>query len=178
MRLLTTSLLVATMTLTACGAVRDSRINPFNWFGQSRSESVQRTPRAEVNPLIPEEREGLFASIRNQGEEEYFGTPIDQVSGLVIERVPGGAIVRATAIADVDGVYDVQLTPPNDESVPDENGVLTYRFEGVHPEARSRNTTQRQRTLVAAQRLTDNQLADIRTIRVEGRRNAQSTRRR
>ncbi|WP_299147555.1 hypothetical protein [uncultured Tateyamaria sp.] len=179
MRLRTVSLFVALIALTACGAVRDSRVNPFNWFGQSRSQPVQRSEEPkEVNPLIPVDRgPGLFASLR-RGNEEYFGTPIDQVSELVIERVPGGAIVRATAIADVDNVYDVRLIPANDDLEPDEDGVLVYQVEGVHPEDRRRTTTQRQRTFVVADRITDRKLADIRSIRVEGGRNAQSSARR
>jgi hypothetical protein len=173
MRLLTTTLLVATMTLSGCGAIRDSRVNPFNWFGQSRSQPAPRGTAAEANPLIPQERRGLFSSFRSDNTP-YLGTPVDQISDLVIERVPGGAIVRATGIASVDGVYDIQLTPANKELLPDENGVLTYRFEGVKPEKRRRNLTQNQRTFVAATRLTDRQMADIRTIRVEGVRNAQA----
>lgn len=177
MRLLTTSLLVATMTLTACGAVRDSRINPFNWFGQSRSEPVQTQTRKETNPLIPERRESLFSSAR-RGAKVYNGTPIDQVTGLVIERVPGGAIVRATGIAGFDNVYDVRLIPTTDEAEPDENGVLTYRFEGVLPKNQSRQTSARVRTVTAGVRLTDQDLSKIRAVRVEGLRNAQTTSRR
>ncbi|WP_299145584.1 hypothetical protein [uncultured Tateyamaria sp.] len=177
MRLLTTSLLVATMTVTACGAVRDSRINPFNWFGSSRSEPIERAPVKEDNPLIPEERRGLFTSVRRE-TEVYLGTPLDQVSGLVIERVPGGAIVRATAIASVDGVYNVQLTPADDDGEPDENGTLTYRFEGVKPANAGRRNSQTQRTYNAAVRLTDQELSRVRSIRVEGVRNAQTVARR
>jgi len=177
MRLLTTSLLVATMTVTACGAVRDSRVNPLNWFGNSRSEPIQRAPEKEDNPLIPEERRGLFTSVRRE-TEVYLGTPLDQVSGLVIERVPGGAIVRATAIASVDGVYNVRLTPADEDSEPDENGVLTYRFEGLKPADATRRSSQRQRTYNAALRLTDQELSRVRTIRVEGQRNAQTIARR
>ena len=175
MRLLTTSLLVATMTLTARGAVRDSRINPFNWFGNSRAEQIERAPQAEVNPLIPEsDRIGLFQSRRNQ-EDVYLGTPIDQVSGLFVERVPGGAIVRVTGIAAVDGVYDVRLIAPNDEAEPDENGVLTLQLAAVKPERATRATSQRARTVTVASRLTDRQLSEIRAIRVEGQRNVQTT---
>ncbi|WP_299374694.1 hypothetical protein [uncultured Tateyamaria sp.] len=177
MRILTTSMLVATLTLSACGAVRDSRINPFNWFGNARSEPIQRTVEKNDNPLIPEERAGLFSSVRGE-TELYLGTPIDQVSALVIERVPGGAILRATGIAAIDGVYDVRLTPDNDDLEPDENGVLTFRFEGIKPEARVRRTSERQRTYNVAARLTDQELSRVRTIRVEGERNAQTIARR
>jgi hypothetical protein len=177
MRILTTSLLVATMTLTACGAVRDSRVNPLNWFGRSQSEPVQTTAPEEINPLIPKtERRGLFASTRDS-VTVYLGTPIDQVSDVVIERIPGGAIVRATGVSDVLGLYEVRLTPTNEDDVA-VDGVLTYRLEGVRPARVVRGGTERMRTVTAARRITDNQLARSRVIRVEGLRNAQTTTRR
>ncbi|WP_299614475.1 hypothetical protein [uncultured Tateyamaria sp.] len=177
MRLILPSLLVATLTLSACSAMRDSRANPMNWFGNSRSEPVQVDAPAETNPLIPQNtRAGLFANLRDQAEI-YVGTPIDQVTDLVIERVPGGAIVRATGIAGQDRVYDVRLTTDNDENVP-VDGVLTYQLRGIHEERATRTLSQRVRTVTAARRLTDQELAEISVIRVEGLRNAQSTTRR
>ncbi|APX13737.1 hypothetical protein [Tateyamaria omphalii] len=171
------ALLVATLTLSACATVRDSRVNPFNWFGGSRSEPVQPDPRAATNPLIPEQtRVGLFSNLREQADI-YVGTPIDQVTDLVIERVPGGAIVRATGIVDEDRAYDVRLTTESDENVP-VDGVLTYQMRAIHTDRPTRTLSQRVRTVTAARRLTDQELAEIRVIRVEGRRNAQSTTRR
>ena len=178
MRLLTTTLLVATLTVSACGTIRDSRINPFNWFGNSRSEPVQRDSRAQTNPLIPvdNQRRGLFSSVREQ-TEVYTGSPVDQVSTLVIERVPGGAIVRASGISSFDGPYSVRLTPTTDQAEP-VDGVLTYRLEAERPRDAGRTTTQRVRTVTAAVHLTDNELSQVKVIRVEGVRNAQSTTRR
>ncbi|GGX46004.1 hypothetical protein GCM10007385_11890 [Tateyamaria omphalii] len=177
MRLILPALLIATLTLSACAAVRDSRVNPINWFGNSRSGPVQPDPRAATNPLIPETRRaGLFSSLREQ-TELYVGTPIDQVTDLVIERVPGGAIVRATGIASEDRVYDVRLTTESDENVP-VDGTLTYQLRAVHSDRPTRRLSQRVRTVTAARRLTDQELAEIRVIRVEGLRNAQTTTRR
>ena len=31
-----TALLLASFVLSSCGTVRDSRVNPFNWFGRSQ----------------------------------------------------------------------------------------------------------------------------------------------
>ncbi|MEL6449965.1 MAG: hypothetical protein AAFQ19_01800 [Pseudomonadota bacterium] len=177
MRLTTLTLLTATMTLTACGAVRDSRVNPFNWFGRSQSVPIERGAEdaREVNPLIPQERGGVLSTLRD--EPEYPGIPVDQISDLVIERVPGGAIIRATGIADVDGVYDLRLTPAN-ELIEPVDGVLTFRLEGIHLLDAGRTTSQAQRTFTVARRLTDQQLASARIIRVEGERNAQTITRR
>jgi len=177
MRLLTTTVLIATLSLGACGAIRDSRVNPFNWFGNSRSEPIAPDTRAQTNPLIPvNERGGLFRSARNQ-IEEYRGTPVDQVSSLVIERVPGGAIVRASGISAYDAPYSVQLTPANKDEEP-VDGVLTYRLEAERPRDLRRTTSTRVRTVTAAVSLSDRELRDVRVIRVEGARNAQTTTRR
>ena len=177
MRLLTTSLLIATLGLTACATVRESRINPANWFGRSQSEPTVRRSEETVNPLIPTERRtSLFKSLRNTVEVRN-GQPIDQVSDLVIERVPGGAIIRATGISAHDRPFGVQLVPATDDATP-VDGVLTYRLEVERPRSLQRTTSQRVRTVTAAVRLSDQDLEFVRVIRVEGERNAQTTTRR
>lgn len=177
MRLLTTTVLMASLTLSACGVIRDSRVNPFNWFGNSRSQPIERDSRAETNPLIPvNERGGLFRSLRAT-VQEYQGSPVDQVSALVIERVPGGAIVRATGISSYDGPYGVKLTPTTEDAEP-VDGVLTYRLEAERPRELRRTTSTRVRTVNAGVYLSDRELRDVRVIRVEGVRNAQTTTRR
>ncbi|WP_432816922.1 hypothetical protein [Sulfitobacter sp. JB4-11] len=165
-------LLAATLTLSACGAIRDSRVNPFNWFGQSRAVAVE--PREQTNPLIPT-RSGLFASSRAE-EEVYAGRPFDQVTDLTIERIPGGAIIRATGLAARQGIYEVQLTPANEDEEAVE-GVLIYRLEGVLPDRRTNVGTTPTREVIAARRVTDQTLRGVRVIRVEGRRNARESRR-
>ena len=164
----TTLLILATaLALSACG-FRDSRINPFNWFGQSRSVPVVRA-EASTNPLIPQ-RGGLFSGLRKQ-EEVYAGRPFEQITDLTIERVPGGAIVRATGLAARQGIYAVQLTPANEDELP-VDGVLTYRLEGVRPDRNTPVGTVPTREVIAARRLTDQTLAGVRAIRVEGQLNA------
>lgn len=176
MRVLTVTLLTAALILSACAAVRDSRVNPFNWFGRGQSEPVVQTTAEEVNPLIPNRNERRFRIFGRNTNEVYLGTPIDQVSSLVVERVPGGAMIRASGISPFQGAYDVRLTPANDDELP-VDGVLTYRLEVVQPSRARRGGPERVRTVTAARRVTDNQLAGVRTIRVEGVRNAQSSRR-
>lgn len=165
-------LLAATLTLSACGAVRDSRVNPFNWFGQSRSVAVE--PQEQTNPLIPT-RAGLFGNARAE-EKIYAGTPFDQVTDLTVERIPGGAIIRATGLAARQGSYDVRLTPVNeDEEAVD--GVLAYRLERVLPDRRTNVGNEPTREVIAARRVTDQNLRGVRVIRVEARRNAVESRR-
>lgn len=165
-------ILVASLALGACGTIRDSRVNPFNWFGQSRSEPIAQAEN--TNPLIPKGG-GLFSSNRNE-PVTYAGRPFEQVTNLTIERVPGGVLIRATGLAARQGIYAVQLTPANeDEEAVD--GVLTYRLEGIRPNRNTAVGTKPTREVIAARRVTDKQLAGVRRIRVEGQLNAQVARR-
>ena len=173
MRKTFSAILVSTLVLTGCATVRDSRVNPFNWFGTARSEPITRQ-EASTNPLIPQ-RTGLFSSSRNK-EVVYAGRPFDQIIDLTIEEVPGGAVVRATGRADRQGIYEVQLTPANEDEEPVE-GVLTYRLEGVRPDRNTAIGTVPTREVTAGRKLTDQQLRGVRIIRVEGALNAQVTRR-
>ena len=66
MRNLTSALLVSALVLGGCGAVRESRFNPFNWFGRA---DVQPVDTAQSNPLIPTGRGGI----------RLFGGPATEV---------------------------------------------------------------------------------------------------
>ena len=83
-------LLVAALVLTSCGRIRDSRINPFNWFGRAEARQLDGS---ESNPLIPR-RSALAAR-----EVPDTRTRVGSVTNLVVERLPGGAIIRATAVS-------------------------------------------------------------------------------
>ncbi|NNE53060.1 MAG: hypothetical protein HKN30_11745 [Sulfitobacter sp.] len=165
-------LLVSSLALAACGAVRESRINPFNWFGPSRSEPVQS--QENTNPLIPRGG-GLFSRARAE-EAIYVGLPFEQITDLKVEKVPGGAIIRATGLAARQGIYAVQLTPENEEEAA-VDGVLTYRLEGVRPTRATPVGAKPTREVTAARRLTDRELRGVRTIRVEGQQNVRVVRR-
>lgn len=165
-------LFAATLVLSACATVRESRINPFNWFGQSRSEQIEQAEN--TNPLIPRGG-GLFSFARPE-QQVYAGRPFEQVIDLKVERVPGGAIIRATGLAARQGIYSVQLTPENEEELA-VDGVLTYRLEGVRPSRPTPVGTQPTREVVAARKVTDQQLRGVRQIRVEGQQNARIVRR-
>lgn len=172
MRITLSALLVSATVLTACGAVRDSAINPVNWFG--RSASVPVAQEASSNPLIPQ-RSGLFSSRRAQ-VETYAGLPFEEVIDLQIERVPGGAVIRVTGRAARQGIYAVQLTPANAEELP-VDGVLTYRLEGVRPGFATPAGAAPTREVTAARKLTDQDLRGVNSIRVEGQLNARVVRR-
>jgi len=162
------SLLTAGLLLSACGSVRDSALNPFNWFGRSRSEPVAEGP---VNPLIPKRR-GVFS---RSPEPEYSGALVDTIAELHVERVAGGAIIHVKGIAASQGSHDVRLVEDEDDDKPD---TLTYTLKSLRSPYRELVGPPRGREIVAAQSVTDNELAGIRTIRVIGLRNARSTSRR
>ncbi|MEM9967842.1 MAG: hypothetical protein AAF755_07060 [Pseudomonadota bacterium] len=173
MRKMTLIVASSCLVLTACASVRDSRINPFNWFGRAQSETLVETQET-TNPLIPR-RSGLFARARAE-QDVYQGRAFEQVTDLKIDRTPSGAIIRATGLAARQGIYEVQLTPANDDEIP-VDGVLTYRLEGVRPERNTPIGSPPTREVTAARWLTTNQLQGVRSIRVEGLLNAQVVRR-
>lgn len=163
------AILIATTGLSACS----TRLNPFNWFGRSEEVAVPAAEAKEVNPLIPARRErNLF----RRPEAEYAGTPVLQIKEMAVERVPGGAIIRAEGVAKVLGAHDVVLKARNG-GIP-EKGVLTFDFLAVqHPRA-PQGGPESSRLLTGAIQMTDQQLEGVRTIQVVGESNARQTRRR
>ena len=157
-------LLVAALVLTSCGRIRDSRINPFNWFGRAEARQLDGS---ESNPLIPR-RSALAAR-----EVPDTRTRVGSVTNLVVERLPGGAIIRATAVSDRQGAYEVALRPVESDETPE--GLVQYEFVAYQPMAPQ--GTEASRSLAAAARLTDQELAKISRIEVLGARNALTTRR-
>ncbi|CUH77372.1 hypothetical protein [Tropicibacter naphthalenivorans] len=160
-------LVVSSVVLTSCGAIRDSAMNPFNWFGRSTSEAV--ATGAEVNPLIPARRSSVF---RSNQPETYQGWAVGEVTELLVERRPGGAVIRATAVADRQGAFEVRLVKNDEESDAD---TLTYDFRAIQQPGNVGTALSRQVT--AAVWLTDNELRGIRTIRVKAARNVRTARR-
>ena len=161
MRRSLTVLLVLTLTLGACA----TRFNPMNWFGRGQPVKVENT-----NPLIPAGR--AFG----RKPKTYNGRLVGTVEELVIERIAGGAIIRATTVAPQHGSYDVQLTPDNDDELP-VDGVLTYRFEAIQPRAFIAPGTAYSRQITAARHVTNQQLDGVRSIKVVGASNARVARR-
>ncbi len=163
------ALILVSVTLSGCSAVRESRFNPFNWFGQSREEAVATAESGEANTLIPR-RSSIF---RDNEIEEYAGVPLEEVRALTVERVPGGALIRVTGLAARQGAYDLRLDADEDADA----GTLAYTLRGVY-NPQIRNTgAEATREFTAATKVTDQDLQGIRTIRVSARTNARSVRR-
>jgi len=170
MRILLALTMVSSMVLAGCGGLRDSRANPANWFGKSKSRPVASASPETVNPLIPEQEDSIF---RRNKAEVYDGTPVDQITDLRIERTSDGAIIRVIGQSAQQGAFDVRLVPDNKDSRP-VNGVLSYKLMALQPD----NTPQGPavaRTVQAAQFISTQTLDQARTITVTGARNARSS---
>lgn len=141
------------LTLGGCGAVRESRLNPFNWFGGSEE--------TEAQPALP-------------------GAPVDrrmlveEVVALSVERLPGGVIVRATGLPATQGYWEAELV-----ARPVENGELIYDFRIFPPITNEPVSTPQSREVVVATYLSDFRIESegIRQITVQGGLNARTSRR-
>lgn len=152
MRLPLLAALAAVMVLTSCGAIRESRLNPFNWFGRSEARQTGDLVPAEIADPRP---------------------LVDQVLSMVVEPYPGGAIVRATGLSPTQGYYKAELVPRE----VDENGVLVYDFRILPPPEPKRVGAQQTREVTVAATLTTADLEGLREIVVQGGQNARSSRR-
>ncbi len=147
-----TAFLIVAM-IAGCARVSESRLNPFNWFGRADREAVVVVvdPYADTRPLV------------------------GQVVAMNVERIPGGAIVRATGLPPRQGFYDGELVPLNDEEP--EDGILTFEFRAAAPEFQTRVSTQQSREVVVGRFVSDQTLDGVRAIRVVGLANALVSRR-
>jgi hypothetical protein len=145
--------LAAVMVVTGCATVRESRLNPFNWFGRSQEQRAV----AQAAALVDGGR-----------------VQVDQVTALTVEPTTGGAIVRAVGVPETQGWYKAELI--REEGA--KEGEAVFRFVVKKPQVDTRSGTPMSREITAATFLTNFQLEGIRQITVTGARNARSTRRR
>ncbi|WP_439123469.1 hypothetical protein [Marivita sp.] len=171
MRKPVTLLILATVALTGCATINESRFNPLNWFGSSQPDpAALDVANAEVNPLIPRRRISFF---RNNQPEAFAGQPIAEITELLVERRPGGAIIRATGQASRIGPFDVRLMGDEAASA---DGVLVFDLKALQQPG-PRSTNPRARQVTVGLWITDQDLRGVRTITVRGANNARSVRR-
>ena len=164
-------LILATVALTGCAAINDSRYNPLNWFGRSQPDpAALDVASAEVNPLIPQRRISLF---RNNQPEAFAGQPIAEITELLVERRAGGAIIRATGQANRVGPFDVRLIADEAASTGD---TLVFDLKALQQRGPVSSSPQA-RQVVVGRWITDQELRGIRTITVRGASNARTVRR-
>lgn len=145
---LAASLIVA---LAGCGGLRDSKLNPFNWFKRSDTRTMVEVPGdpAESRPLV------------------------ETVLDLVVEPIPGGAIVRARGLPPTQGWWDAELVPVPQEDM----GVLVYEFRLMPPDRATDANVPRSREVDVAIYVSDIKLEFVNEIIVQGATNARSANR-
>jgi len=146
------AILAISLTVSACGRIRDSRINPFNWFGRDRTETVAVTDEALLRDPRP------FVA---------------EVLSLKIEPTPEGAIIRAVGLPTLQGYWNAELV----EIERDDPSTLTYEFRVTPPPFQTRQSTQRSREIIVAKEVSTNRLNKIRTITVIGQSNRRAVKR-
>ncbi|MFN0114392.1 MAG: hypothetical protein ACKVPY_06925 [Paracoccaceae bacterium] len=144
-------LIAAAVALSSCGMIRDSKLNPRNWFKGSRAEA---TVSAEA---VPGDPRPLVA----------------EVTELTVSRMPGGAIVTASGLPPTQGWWDAELVPVTGEEA--EEGVMAYRFLLAEPPGPRRVSTPQSREVTAGAFLSDIKLDGIGKIVVMGAGNSRST---
>ncbi len=148
------TVLALTLSLADCGKIRDSRLNPFNWFGKSQGT-------ASAAAVLP-------------GEASDGRQLVREVTTLEVEQSQGGAIIRAAGLPPTQGWWKAELVSDN-RSRPDENGVLTYRFVVFQPLGATPVSTPQSRELTAAIFVSDIKLADVTQIVVQGETNSRTS---
>jgi hypothetical protein len=148
--------LAVTLTISACGTVRESRFNPFNWFGGSSEQP---------SGLVPA---GGVAALDNRAVAQ-------QITDLSVERAPGGAIVRAAALPPTQGWWDAELIAENDGRAVD--GVMTYTFRIAQPPRPWPAGTPQSRELTAGAFIPNTRLEAVRQVVVRGAENQRVARR-
>lgn len=146
--------LICTLLVAGCARVRDSRVNPFNWFGQSEQSS---------NVTVV------------QGQQRDPRPLVSQITELRIDRAPGGAIVHAVGLPPRQGYWEAELVEA--EGVEAEPGVLVYDFRAWFPVSRTGAGTPYSRELSAGMFLTDQDMQGVTTIVVRGQQNQRISRR-
>ncbi len=142
------ALLAATVTLSACGRVADSGLNPFNWFGRESVETVAAN-----------------AEVITDGRQL-----VDQVTELAVDATPEGAIIRAVGLPPVQGFWDAELVRVQSA----DPSLAVYEFRVLPPLERQAQSTPQSREIIAGAALNNRQLASIRGIIVRGQRSQRS----
>jgi hypothetical protein len=142
--------LTLAVALAGCGAIRDSRLNPLNWFGRSapvERVAVDTESTADPRPLV------------------------ETVTDMKVDAFRGGAIVRATGLTPTQGWWAADLV----ELPIDEDGVLVLEFRLLPPLIPADVNTPQSRTVTVGLSLSDIKLAKISRIVVQGKTNARAS---
>ena len=143
------------LALTACGPVRDSRLNPMNWFSRTSTET-----------LVPSD---------GWSTETDRRALVPVVTEMEVTQTTGGALLTASGVTATQGWWDVELRPVN-RGRPVE-GALIYEFVVAAPRSQTPASTQASRTVTAAVKISQPRLAGVRRVVVRGAENQRSVNR-
>ena len=145
-----TAALLTLSLLAGCSGFSQSRLNPLNWFGP---------------------REGMVTefSIEKPADPRPL---IEMIVEMKIEKLPTGALVRATGRAATQGYWMADLVV----NEVDENGNLVIDFRAIPAGEGAAVSTPRSREITAAVSLRADTLASAKRIIVRGAQNEKSAR--
>ena len=154
------------MLVTGCATIKESRINPLNWFGKSEPVTVLNdgTAVTVLPSLAPRKGYPNFVDTRPLA-------PV--ISDVTVVRSASGAIITATATLPTLGYFDAELV----RVATDRADVAAYEFRLRPPTSNAPTGTAAQRQITAAKSLSNEEIAGIRTIVVEGAAGARQIRR-
>lgn len=166
-------LLAAGLVLVGCGGWSDSRTNPRNWFGNSRSAASEIPQDASAaNPLIPRQ-----SAITKRPDAEDLSVAIAAITELRVKRTTTGAIIHVIGIASRQGAHKTELRiDPVTEDTPSD--ILSFTFRVIYPKDPTPVGSEHTRTIHEAYSLSNQDLRGIRLIRVRGEQNVMETQRR
>ena len=141
----------AILTLSGCG-ISGASLNPVNWFTA--------------------EEEGEMVDVVAFETQTDPRPRVAVITSLSTDRLPGGIIVRATALPPEQGWYNGQLVVEASSDA----AVRVYSFRGIPPETASRVSTDQSRELTSAAYVSDIELQGVRQIRVIGATNSRTIR--
>ncbi|MEM8978186.1 MAG: hypothetical protein AAGD04_01780 [Pseudomonadota bacterium] len=137
-------LILLCLSLAGCAGLRESRVNPLNWFGREDAEAS-----VDVDSLPEKQRE--------------LRPLIESLTDVRLERLQGGAVLRVIGTTDRQGYYALALVPRETRSSFD---TLIFDARGVPPRAATPRGTTRSREVIMAREFTLPDLRGIREIQV------------
>lgn len=138
--------LLSALTLVIALGGCSSSWNPLNWGGSDVPDTL--------------EPEGGYAAATADGRPL-----VSEVTGVTVERTPGGVILRATALPPSQGYWSVALVPETRDPV---DGRMTYRFVAWPPIQPMPASTPVSREVTAARFINAYALESIQHISVVG----------
>lgn len=140
--------LCAALAVSGCARLRDSKVNPTNWFDITYREKRFELPKESVDQRVL----------------------APQVLDMVLEDYTGGLIVRAKARLPSQGWWDGELVP----RPIDEDGVLVFDFRIFPPVTETPVGPDQSREITVAASISSIKAATIRKVVVQAEGNSLS----